>query len=120
MDAVAITIGISWTLAGLLCIGLAIPLVRGRVGRNAFYGVRFPQSFESDEAWFAINRFGGKRLAAWSVPLILVGLVSFFLPLKSHPGVTLVLGFAPLVFILIPVLQSWRFARRISKGRSAP
>jgi len=115
MDAVAITIGISWTICGLICIGLSIPLIRGRVGRNAVYGVRFPQSFESDEAWFAINRFGGKRLAVWSIPLTLVGIVSFFLPLKSHPGLTLVLGFAPLVFIVIPVFQSWRFAQRMTK-----
>src|SRR5262245_10722907 len=82
MDAVAITIGISWTLAGLLCIGLSIPLIRGKVSRNAFYGVRFPESYQSDEAWFAINRFGGKRLALWSIPLIVVGVVSFFLPLR--------------------------------------
>jgi uncharacterized membrane protein len=112
MDAVAITIGISWTLIGLLCIALSIPLIRGHIGRNALYGVRFPESFESDEVWFAINRFGGKRLAIWSVPLVIVGLVSFFLPLQSNTALTLVLGFAPLVFILIPLFQSWRFARR--------
>src|SRR4051812_28405941 len=112
MDAVAITIGISWTLAGLLCIGLAIPLVRGRVGRNSFYGVRFPQSFQSDDAWFAINRFGGKRLMVWSVPLIAIGIICFFLPLQSHIGLTLAMGFAPLIFVLIPVFEAWRFARR--------
>jgi hypothetical protein len=112
MDPVAITVGISWTLAGLVCIGISIPLIRGRVRMNELYGVRFRQSFQSDEAWFAINRFGGKRLAIWSVPLIVVGLVSLFLPLRSNTGLTLVLGFAPLLFIAIPMFQSWRFARR--------
>jgi hypothetical protein len=112
MDAVAITVGASWTFAGLLCLGLALPLVRGRVRPNRLYGVRFPQSFQSDEAWFAINRFGGKRLAIWSAPLIVTGLACFFLPLQSHPRLTWVLGFAPLVFVLIPILQAWRFARR--------
>ena len=112
MDAVAITVGTSWIITGLLCAGLAIPLVRGRVGRNALYGVRFPQSFQSDEAWYAINRFGGKRLIIWSIPLVATGIISFFLPLQSHTGLTLTLGFAPLIFVLIPVLESWRFARR--------
>jgi hypothetical protein len=112
MDAVAITIGISWTVVGLICIGLAIPLVRGQVGRNALYGVRFPESFQSDDAWFAINRFGGRRLIVWSLPLIVIGIVSFFLPLQSHTGLTLTLGFAPLIFILIPVVEAWRFARQ--------
>jgi len=112
MDAVAITVGISWTVVGLVCIGLAVPLVRGQVGRNALYGVRFPQSFQSDDAWFAINRFGGRRLIVWSIPLIVMGIVSFFLPLQSRTGLTLVLGFGPLIFILIPVVEAWRFARR--------
>ena len=116
MDPVAITVGTSWTVAGLLCIGLSIPLVRGRIGRNGFYGVRFPESFQSDEAWYAINRFGGKRLIVWSIPLIAVGIVSFFLPLRSHVGLTLTLGFAPLAFIVIPAIESWRFARRY-RGR---
>ena len=116
MDAVAITIGISWTLTGLLCIALSIPLISGRVGRNSLYGVRFPESYESDKAWLAINRFGGIRLALWSIPLVIIGIVSFFLPLQSNVALTLVLAFAPLAFVLIPLYQSWRFARRYPQG----
>ncbi|HEV7299779.1 MAG TPA: SdpI family protein [Tepidisphaeraceae bacterium] len=112
MDPIAITIGISWTVVGLLCIALAIPLVRGHVGRNAFYGVRFPQSFQSDDAWVAINRFGGKRLVVWSIPLMLIGLVAFFLPLQSNTSLTLLFGFAPLIFVLMPVFEAWRFAKQ--------
>jgi hypothetical protein len=112
MDTVAITIGSSWILTGLLCFLLSLPLIRGQVGRNSFYGARFPESFQSDEAWFAINRHGGKQLAISSIPLVVIGLISFFLPLQSHAGLTLALGFMPIVFILIPALETWRFARR--------
>lgn len=116
MDPVAITVGISWTLTGLIIIGLAIPLVRGRVGRNSLYGVRFPQSFQSDDAWYAINRFGGRRLILWAVPLILVGISCFFIPLQAHSGRALTLGFAPLIFVLVPCFQAWRFARHYGAG----
>ncbi len=112
MDLVAVTIGIGWTVTGLLSVVLAIPLARGKVRRNALYGVRFPESFQSDEAWFAINRFGGRRLIVWSIPIVLIGIVSFFLPLQSHTWLTVVLGFAPLIFLLLPVVEAWRFARR--------
>lgn len=112
MDAVALTVGISWTLAGLLCLAVSLPLVRGKVGRNAFYGVRIPQAFQSDEAWLEINRYGGKRLAIWSVPMVVTGVVCLFLPLQSNTALTLVLGFGPLAFVLIPLLESWRFAQR--------
>jgi hypothetical protein len=116
MDAVAITVGTSWTITGLIIIGLAVPLARGRVGRNGLYGVRFPQSFQSDDAWYVINRFGGKRLIIWAVPLILVGIACFFLPLQRHTDLTLILGFAPLIFLLIPGLEAWRFARHYRPG----
>jgi hypothetical protein len=114
MDAVAITVGLGWTIAGLLSLGLAIPLVRGQIGRNALYGVRFPESFRSDEAWFAINRYGGQRMMIWSIPIIATGILCFFLPLQARPGLALVLAFTPLLFVLFPVWDSWRFARRFS------
>ena len=112
MDTVSMTIGLSWICIGLLTTGLAIPLVQGRVKRNALYGVRFRQSFESDEAWLAINRFGGWAMIYWAVPLFAVGVVALFLPLGSQPFWALVFGFAPLLCILVPLVLSWRFARR--------
>jgi SdpI/YfhL protein family len=111
VDPIAITIGASWTAAGLLIIGLAVPLVQGRIGRNSSYGVRFPQAFRSDDAWYAINRFGGRRMLVWALPVLAAGAVAFFLPLQSHPALTLALGFGPLLFVLIPVLESWHLAR---------
>jgi SdpI/YfhL protein family len=112
MDPVAITVGVSWMIIGLLTIVLAIPLVHGEVGRNAVYGARFRESFESDEAWSAINRYSGRQAIIWSLPLVGVGVASLFLPLQTHVTLTLILGFAPLVLLLIPAFLSWRFARR--------
>ena len=111
MDAVSITVGLSWTLGGLLIMGVALPLARGRVPWNPLYGVRLPQSFRSDEAWFAINRFGGKRLVVWSIPMVATGLVSFFIPMQPYPTRALIISLAPLVFLFIPVVESWRFAK---------
>lgn len=117
MDAVALIVGISWILTALLCIGLSIPLVRGTVKPNLLYGARFAQSFASEDDWYAINSYGGRQLIGWSVPLLVVGLISLFLPLQQQFALTLVLGFAPLVFILIPGCLTWRYAR--SRGAAA-
>lgn len=113
MDPVAIIVGAAWTSTGLLCIGLAIPLVRGSVGRNSLYGVRFPESFQSEEAWLAINRYGGQRMILWSIPIMASGLTSFFLPLQTNIALALAMAFGPLICILAPVWESWRFARRL-------
>src|SRR3954471_22832963 len=112
MDSVAIIVGVCWTVAGLACIGLVVPLARGRVPRNALYGVRFPESFQSDEAWYAINRHGGRRMIAWAIPMIATGVICLFLPLRSHPAASLIAGFGPILFILALLIDSWRFARR--------
>jgi hypothetical protein len=117
MDTIAIIIGTAWTFAGLLIIVLSIPLVRGRVPRNRLYGVRLHQSLQSDDAWYAINRFGGKRLIASAIPLVLLGIICFFLPLQRHMTLTLILGFAPLAFVLIAVGQVVWFAQRYEQRR---
>lgn len=113
MDGVGMIIGWSWAIIGMLMYRLGMPLLRGQVGRNHYYGVRFPQVFESDDAWYAINRFGGRCMIIWAVPLVVVGLLYFFfLPMQLHNGIALTLGFAPLVFVLAPVWQTWQFARQ--------
>jgi hypothetical protein len=111
MDPISLTVGSSWILIGVLSLVLAIPLVRGRVKPNPLYGVRFRESFQSEEAWFAINRYGGRRMAIWAMPIIALGLVVLFLPLRTNTALTLILGFGPLLLVLAPVLQTWRFAR---------
>ena len=100
----------------MLIIALSIPLVRGRVGPNGLYGIRLPESFQSDDAWYAINRFGGKQLIVWAIPLTLVGIGCFFLPLKTHPSLAVAMGIAPLTLIFIPCFEAWRFARRYRSG----
>ena len=119
MEIVSTTIGAGWIAAGLLTIGLAIPLPQGKVGRNALYGARFRQSFQSDDAWFAINRYGAKRMILWALPMIIIGIAALTIPLQTRPVLALLLGFAPLVFVLIPTLDTWNFARRYTENRSS-
>jgi hypothetical protein len=69
-------------------------------------------AFRSDDAWFAINRYGGKRMALWSIAQITSGIAAFFVPKQGSPFRTIVLGIVPLLFVLIPAVESWRFARR--------
>jgi hypothetical protein len=111
-------LGASNCLSAMLFMLLAIPLMLGRIKRNVWYGVRFRQSFASDEAWQAINRYGARRLFVWSIPLVAIGVVAFFLPLDGHPLLVMAVGLAPLV-VLAPAWESWRFARHYGDAHSA-
>lgn len=94
-----------------LFVGISVPLIQRRVGRNALYGVRLPQSFQSDAHWYAINEYGGRQLALWSLPIAVVGCVCLLVPLG--PGsLTLLTTASVLGCVGIAVAKTLAFARR--------
>ena len=111
MDPTGIAIGFSNIFTGGIVLLLALPLLRGSIKPNHLYGVRFAQAFASDQAWYEINRYGARRLIFWSIPVVLLGVVAIFLPLGSSFAATLLFACAPLI-VVIPAIESWRFARR--------
>jgi hypothetical protein len=106
-------------LVGLavLFIALSIPLMKRKVKMNPWYGVRIPKSFESEENWYRINAYGGKRLIVWSSLPALVGIVAFFLPLDSDAGGTplmaVLLAFVPLIAIIPAIIEIVIFSRKM-------
>ena len=101
---------------GVLVILLALPLYRGKVGRNWVYGVRFRASFASDEAWYAINRYGARQLMLWSSLLVILGGVVLLLPLENRPWLPIALVLLPAALLLPPCVLSYRYARRYGEG----
>ncbi|MCP1339590.1 SdpI family protein [Idiomarina sp. M1R2S28] len=113
MDISSVILGIINILTAALMIALAIPLVLGKVKMNAVYGIRTRSAFKSEENWYKINAYGGKQFILWSVPLVLLGIVTFFIPFESFPVLTVFIAFAPLI-IIVPAIISWRYGKRIS------
>ncbi len=99
---------------GLTLIGIGIPLALGKIPMNQAYGVRFAKSFESDELWFKINRYGGKQFIIWSIPITLLGLIVLVFPTLATGtrNFLLVCCAAPIVFVLIAVIMSYRYANK--------
>jgi hypothetical protein len=99
---------------GLTFIGISIPLVLGKIPMNHAYGIRFAKSFESEELWFRINRYGGKQLIIWSIPIILLGLAVFIFPALANgtSNFLLVCCVIPTVFVLIAMIMSYQYAKK--------
>jgi hypothetical protein len=112
MDTTSIILGICNLLVGALIIGLHVPFLYDKVKMNPLYGMRFKQSFESEEKWYAINRYGARQMIRWSVFVLAVGLATFFIPLDDRPALAMGLAFVPLV-VVIPAIQSYRFAKQL-------
>ena len=107
-----IAIGLGWTLTALVSLALALPLIARRVGPNHLYGARLREAFTSDEAWFAINEFAGRRCALWSLATLAGGVAAFFVPLPDNAWLAIPLALVPICFVLIPMFETWRFAKR--------
>jgi hypothetical protein len=112
MDIVGVTVGISCIWVAAVTIVFSILLVNGKIKPNPLYGIRFKASFKSDEAWYAINRYGGQQMITWAKPLVAFGVVALFMPLKSHPILAMAFGLGPVLFVLVPAYKSFRFAQR--------
>lgn len=96
----------------LLLIGLNIPLLKGKIKMNHFYGMRIGKSFESDEMWYKINKFGAKQFIIWSIPLLIAGIASFFLDPFSEP-VSIILTFMPCLIIIVPTIHVLLYSNRL-------
>jgi len=113
MNETNLILGFVNIFAGLLIIALSIPLLKGKIKMNSLYGVRFAKSFASESHWYKINRYGAKQMILWAVFIVLVGIAAFFLPLQENSPLTLAIAFAPAILVLIPCVQSYRYAKRL-------
>ena len=98
-----IPVSLTFLFSGLLLSLATMPLVHGKISMNPIYGFRVPQSFKSESTWYHLNEVGGMIFAMLGFPLILSGILGFFLPeslLMVHSTVTLVTTFLSIAFAL--------------------
>ena len=112
-----IIVGISNLGLAVLIIVLAIPLIQRKVKMNRIYGVRIKKAFESEENWYKINAYGGRRLVAAGIALAVLGVATFFLPLGSmeHPNNTMLMvaSLAPVIVIIPCLAQTLLYAKKL-------
>ena len=111
MDVAGLLVGLYNVLLGIVIIVVALPLSRGKVAMNHFYGVRVRQSFESEEKWYKINRFGGRQLMTWGAIIATIGMMTMFLDLEDLGEGMYLFLFVPLL-VLVPAVRSVLYARR--------
>ena len=102
-------------LTALVVIALAVPLIRGKVSPNRLYGVRLRKSFESEDAWYEVNRWGGIELIRWSWAVAAIGLVVLLLPEPGDAWIQIGLSAAPLLYMI----GCWRIYRYTQRWRAS-
>lgn len=65
---------LAFLAVGILYIGLGIPLVRGRVAPNCWYGCRTKKTLSDQRIWYAVNRITGRDLIIGGIALVIASL----------------------------------------------
>lgn len=98
--------------AGVLILLVSLPLKYRKIPMNRVYGIRIKASFESEQRWYDINAYGGSCMAAWSWPIIIAGVVGFFIPFKYIAFYGLGSAVVALFAAIVPLIQVLRMSRR--------
>lgn len=104
---------------GVLLIIVCLPFALRKIGPNALYGFRLPQSFRSEEDWYDINAYGGRQMIRWSLAIVASGIVKLFVPMEDVDDSVLgfMMIFGPIIIgTAIPVLLTIIYAVRKQPG----
>jgi uncharacterized membrane protein len=112
MNSVPIVVGLSVMSAGLVIFFISLPLMYRKIPMNAFYGIRIPAAFKSEQSWYDINAYGGRKLAAWSWLITIAGLGGFFVPFKYLAVYGAVTVVVTLFAIAMPMILTFKWIRR--------
>lgn len=104
-------LGLIGIAVSALVIGIALPMIRGRVPMNHSFGVRYAAAFRSDRNWYELNTYGGKVLCAWTLPLLLISGYGFFVAPVDAEGYEHVWLAVALLFGPLACLQNYLKAR---------
>ena len=113
METTGITLGISNVFVGIMFIAISIPLVKRKVSMNKVYGVRIKKAFESEDDWYKINAYGGKQLILWSLPIILLGIATCFIPLEGNGAMITSIACAPGIILIPAIIAILRYAKKL-------
>jgi uncharacterized membrane protein YjgN (DUF898 family) len=72
---VILIVAILDVVVGLIFLGVCIPLVQRKIGRNALYGFRTRETLASDKAWYTVNHGAAKAGVYMSIGMVIFGVV---------------------------------------------
>ncbi len=101
--------------AGLVIVGVALPLIWRKVKPNRFYGLRVPATFQSERVWYDANAAAGRYLATVGASTIIVAVVLSFIPDLSPRGVALSCAAFLFVGVTVATAKSLLVVRRLTK-----
>jgi uncharacterized membrane protein len=106
--------------AGLLLIGLSVPLIRRKVRPNNWYGFRMRQTLTDPDVWYATNAYAGKCLLVVGVITVLTAAGLYRVPGITLDAYALACGGIILTALAVCVACSFRHLAQLTHDSDLP
>jgi uncharacterized membrane protein len=103
-------------IPGLLLLVLSVPLIRGKIRPNPWYGFRVRRTLEDPAVWYKANAFAGKALLRAAIVMIVGSLALYVVPGLDGPTYAVACTVVVLVALSVSVILSFRFLGQITKS----
>lgn len=80
---------------------------------NYWYGFRLKKSFEYDENWYKINKYGAQHLINRSPLLIQIGIITFFIPFGYNETLIIFFSLVPVYVIISLVIKTYLYTKKL-------
>ncbi len=100
--------------AGILMVGISIPLIQRRIKPNYWYGFRTRRTLSDPAVWYEVNAYAGKRLLISGVIASVSAIVLYFIPGTTVDGYALGMTICALGPLMVAVSQSFRYLNQLT------
>jgi uncharacterized membrane protein len=101
--------------AGLVLIGLSVPLIRRKIRPNNWYGFRVRQTLADPEVWYAANTYAGKCLLAVGVITVLTAVGLYRVPGITLDAYALACAGIILAALTVCIIQCFRYLTKLTR-----
>jgi len=108
---------ILFILSGVFFTALGVPMLRGWIPPNSFYGFRTPATITDPALWYPANRYAGRRMIEAGIVLALASTALAFAPGLSEDEYALAVTTVLLAALAVVVVRSLRYLKRIRMSR---
>lgn len=102
-----------YLLSGLLCIGLALPLIRGRVPTNRWYGFRTSKTLFDETTWYKANAYAGQKLLQFGLAFTCATILLFPIAFWKPTLYALLLSAISFIGVAVMVNTVFRYLKRL-------
>ena len=109
----ALTLLIVFVFCGLLTMGLAVPMIQGKVKPNPYYRVRIPLTLNNPDLWYKANAYVGRVLFGSGAVTLIAAFVLYPVFSATVDGYSLGILVVILGCAVVSSVLSFRYIRSL-------